>query len=154
MSEQSVAMRDLLREARGREAGMVRLLGRFVRCESPSGDKAAVDRFGVMVAREWRRRGAKVKILKQRLRGNHLRIEWPHATGRSDGQILVLGHLDTVYPIGTLAKMPFRVRGGRAWGPGTFDMKGGLVLALSGGGCVAGGWRGAAEAGGFFVDFR
>ena len=43
---------------------MVRLLGRFVRCESPSGDKAAVDRFGAMVAREWRRRGAKVKILR------------------------------------------------------------------------------------------
>ncbi len=109
---------------------MVRLLGRFVRCESPSGDKAAVDRFGAMVAREWRRRGAKVKILKQRLRGNHLRIEWPHATGRSDGQILVLGHLDTVYPVGTIAKMPFRVTGGRAWGPGAFDMKGGLVIAL------------------------
>jgi glutamate carboxypeptidase len=130
MSELTLAMRDLLRETRKREREMLRLLGRFVRCESPSGDKAALDRFGAMVAREWRRRGAKVKILKQRLRGNHLRIEWPHTAGRSDGQILVLGHLDTVYPIGTIAKMPFRVRGGRAWGPGTFDMKGGLVLAL------------------------
>ena len=97
---------------------MVRLLGRFVRCESPSGDKAAVDRFGAMVAREWRRRGAKVKILRQRLRGNHLRIEWPRATGRSDGQILVLGHLDTVYPIGTIAKMPFRVSGREGLGAG------------------------------------
>ncbi len=125
---------------------MVQLLGRFVRCESPSGDKAAVDRFGAMVAREWRRRGAKVKILRQRLRGNHLRVEMvataKHGLGRDlarrdgksadrdDGQILVLGHLDTVYPIGTLAKMPFRVAGGKAWGPGTFDMKGGLVMAL------------------------
>ena len=131
MSEQVAAMQDLLRETRKREREMVRLLGRFVRCESPSGDKAAVDRFGAMVAREWRRRGAVVKILRQRLRGNHLRIEWPHATSRSDGQILVLGHLDTVYPIGTIAKMPFRVRGGRAWGPGTFDMKGGLAMALA-----------------------
>jgi glutamate carboxypeptidase len=42
----------------------------------------------------------------------------------------VLGHLDTVYPLGTLAKMPFRVTRKRAWGPGTLDMKGGLVLAL------------------------
>jgi glutamate carboxypeptidase len=50
---------------------------------------------------------------------------------RDYGQILVLGHLDTVYPLGTIAKMPFRVRGGRAWGPGTFDMKGGLVMALA-----------------------
>jgi glutamate carboxypeptidase len=131
MDEQILAMRDLLREARARESAMVRLLGRFVRCESPSGDKAAVDRFGAMVAREWRRRGAVVKILRQRLRGDHLRIEWPHASGRGDGQILVLGHLDTVYPIGTIAKMPFGVRGGRAWGPGTFDMKGGLVMALA-----------------------
>jgi glutamate carboxypeptidase len=142
MSEQTLAMRDLLRETRKREREMVRLLGRFVRCESPSGDKAAVDRFGAMVAREWRRRRAKVKILRQRLRGDHLRVEMPAEArrdfGRRDGsadrdygQILVLGHLDTVYPIGTLAKMPFRVAGGRAWGPGTFDMKGGLVLALA-----------------------
>jgi glutamate carboxypeptidase len=50
--------------------------------------------------------------------------------GRPAGQILILGHLDTVYPLGTLAKMPFRVSAGRAWGPGTFDMKGGLVMAL------------------------
>src|ERR1700751_5580830 len=131
MSEQTLGMRELLREARKRESEMLQLLGRFVRCESPSGDKAAVDRFGAMVAREWRRRGAKVKILKQRLRGNHLRVEWQQARGRSDGQILVLGHLDTVYPIGTIAKMPFRVGGGKAWGPGAFDMKGGLVLALA-----------------------
>jgi glutamate carboxypeptidase len=50
--------------------------------------------------------------------------------GRAAGQILVLGHLDTVYPYGTLTKMPFRVGGGRAWGPAAFDMKGGIVLAL------------------------
>jgi len=142
MSEQTAAMRDLLRETRKRERAMVQLLGRFVRCESPSGDKAAVDRFGAMVAREWRRRGARVKILRQRLRGDHLRVEMAAQArrdfGRRDGsadrdygQILVLGHLDTVYPIGTLAKMPFRVAGGRAWGPGTFDMKGGLVMALA-----------------------
>jgi glutamate carboxypeptidase len=142
MTEQVAGMRDLLREARRREREMVRLLGRFVRCESPSGDKAAVDRFGAMVAREWRRRGAVVKILRQRLRGDHLRVEMA-AEARCDfgrrngsayrdyGQILVLGHLDTVYPIGTIAKMPFRVRGGRAWGPGAFDMKGGLVMALA-----------------------
>src|SRR5580704_13007855 len=147
MTIENTLMRDLLREARGRKREMVRLLGRFVRCESPSCDKAAVDRFGAMVASEWRRRGAKVKILAQRLRGNHLRVEMAPRSGRvggrgvrgggwrgeltGDGQILVLGHLDTVYPLGTIHKMPFRVAGGRAWGPGTFDMKGGLVLALA-----------------------
>src|SRR6201987_880159 len=143
MSEQTAAMLDFLRETRKCEREMVRLLGRFVGCESPSCDKAAVDRFGAMVAREWRRRGAKVKILRQRLRGDHLRVEmaaearrdFGRRDGRADrdyGQILVLGHLDTVYPIGTIAKMPFRVRGGRAWGPGTFDMKGGVGRGLAG----------------------
>jgi glutamate carboxypeptidase len=51
--------------------------------------------------------------------------------GRPDGQILIIGHLDTVYPLGTLVRMPFRASGGRAWGPGTFDMKAGLAIALA-----------------------
>ncbi|MBZ5644470.1 MAG: M20 family metallopeptidase [Acidobacteriia bacterium] len=109
---------------------MARLLGRFVRAESPSFDKAAVDRFGKIVAAEWKRRGARVSILRQRERGNHIHAEWPASGRRSSGQILVLGHLDTVYEAGTIARMPFRVSQGRAWGPGAFDMKGGLAIAL------------------------
>jgi len=111
---------------------MVAMLGRFVRAESPSDDKAAVDRFGRIVAAEWRRRGGKVSILRQRGQGDHLRVEWPgrDATRRQAGQILVLGHLDTVYGLGTLARMTFRVARGRAFGPAALDMKGGLVLAL------------------------
>lgn len=124
-------MRNLQRELRGRENAMVRLLGQFVRCESPSRHKAAVDRLGRIVSEEWRRRGAKVRILRQAKRGNHVRAEIWLGEGRAKGQILVLGHLDTVYPLGTLARMPFRVTGGRASGPGTFDMKAGLVLALA-----------------------
>jgi glutamate carboxypeptidase len=127
-------MRALFRELKGREREMVRLLGRFVECESPSHNKKAVDAMGALVAEEWRKRGAKIQILRQRERGNHVRAEIWLGAGEKParpGQILVLGHLDTVYPLGTLAKMPFRVSGGRAWGPGTFDMKGGLVLALA-----------------------
>jgi glutamate carboxypeptidase len=120
----------LLVELRAREPEMVRLLGRFVECESPSADKAAVDRMGQMVAAEWRRRGATVRVLRQTRAGDHVRAEVFFAKGRPHGQILALGHLDTVYPLGTLTKMPFRVARGRAWGPGTFDMKAGLVLAL------------------------
>ncbi|HEY6903815.1 MAG TPA: M20 family metallopeptidase [Candidatus Acidoferrales bacterium] len=130
MSETKVMMRELQRELRRRERDIVELLGRFVRCESPSHHKAAVDRLGRMVANEWRRRGAKVRVLRQKARGNHVRAEvWP-GRGRPTGQLLIIGHLDTVYPLGTLAKMPFRVSGGRAWGPGTFDMKAGLAIAL------------------------
>ena len=125
------AMLKILRELKNREKDMVRLLGDFVRCESPSHNKAAVDRFAAIVAREWRRRGAKVRILRNSSRGNHVRAEvWLRPGRPARRQLMVLGHMDTVYPLGTLAKMPFRVSGGRAWGPGTFDMKGGLVLAL------------------------
>jgi glutamate carboxypeptidase len=131
MTEDRNRMRELLRELRGREKEMLGELDRFVRCESPSHAKAAVDRFVRMVASEWRRRGAKVRILQQRERGDHLRAElWP-GKGRPAGQIMVLGHTDTVYPMGTIVKMPFRIARGRAWGPGTFDMKGGHVIALA-----------------------
>ena len=125
------AMRKILHKLKRHEASMVKMLGMFVRSESPSHDKKAVDRFGTLVAAEWRKRGAKLKVLATAKRGNHLRAEIWWGQGREPKrQIMVLGHLDTVYPRGTLAKMPFRISGGRAWGPGTFDMKGGLVLAL------------------------
>ena len=126
----NVPMRRLLTAASGRQEAMVKLLGEFVRRESPSDDKAAVDRFGDIVGREWQRRGATVRVLRQNGRGNHLRVEVGASSTRGARQILVIGHLDTVYPRGTLEKMPFRISGGRVWGPGTFDMKGGLVLAL------------------------
>ncbi len=124
-------LRSLLPIAKSREGEMLRLLGRFVRAESPSYDKNAVDIFGRMVAVEWRKRGARVQILKQAERGNHVQATLWHGRGRPLGRILLLGHLDTVYDKGALAMMPFRIAGGRAWGPATFDMKGGLVLALA-----------------------
>src|SRR5437879_2888102 len=120
-----------LEDLRLQQQKMMRLLGQFVRAESPSFDKAAVDRFGRIVATEWKKRGAGVTLLRQRERGDHVRAEWRPRVNRTADQILVLGHLDTVYEIGTITRMPFRVSRGRAWGPGTFDMKGGLVIALS-----------------------
>jgi glutamate carboxypeptidase len=109
---------------------MARLLGQFVRAESPSLDKAAVDSFGRIVGAEWRRRGASVKFLRQHRRGDHIYVEWNPGSVRGKSQLLVLGHLDTVHSLGTLARMPFRVSRGRTYGPGAFDMKGGLVMAL------------------------
>jgi glutamate carboxypeptidase len=124
-------MRKILRILKSREAEMVRMLGSFVRCESPSHDKKAVDHFGEIVAAEWRKRRAKVRVLPVAKLGNLVRAEINLGGGREpEQQRMILGHLDTVYPLGTLAKTPFRISGGRAWGPGTFDMKGGLVLAL------------------------
>jgi hypothetical protein len=64
--------RSLLDWLQPREQAMTKLLGRFVRAESPSFDKDAVDRFGRIVAAEWKRRGATVKLLRERERGDHL----------------------------------------------------------------------------------
>ncbi|MGH9728822.1 MAG: M20 family metallopeptidase [Candidatus Acidiferrales bacterium] len=125
-----IPMRELLNWLREREPAMVRLLGRMVAIESPSRDKAAVDRFGSMIAAEWRRRNARITLLRQREFGDHVRAEIWLGRGHAEKQLLVLGHLDTVYPAGTLAETPFRIAGGRAWGPGTFDMKGGQAIAL------------------------
>jgi glutamate carboxypeptidase len=123
--------RELLKDLRAHESQMLRLLGKFVRAESPSLDKKSVDDFGRMIAAEWRARGARVTPLRQKHRGDHLLIHLRSQYSRTDGRILLLGHMDTVYDKGSLGKMPFRLTQGRAWGPGTFDMKGGLVLALA-----------------------
>src|SRR5260370_18422201 len=102
----------------------------FVLAESPSLEKSSADRCCAIVAEEWRKYGARVERLAQKHRGDHLRITWQPPVSRVVGQLLVLGHYDTVYATGTLAKMPFRISGGKAYGPGTFDMKTGIIQAL------------------------
>lgn len=113
------------------EPEIVRLLKHMVEIESPSHDKAAVDRLGQMIAGAWKRRSGRVQILRQPKTGNHVLVTLSPPAKALGGQILILGHFDTVYPIGTLAKMPFHLANGRAWGPGTFDMKGGHAIALA-----------------------
>jgi len=120
----------LLRVLRSQQKEMVQTLEGLVQAESPSFHKEAVDVCAGKLAAEWRKAGARVKLIAQKHRGDHVRAEIWNGSGRAAGQILVLGHTDTVYERGTLARMPFRVSGGRAWGPGTFDMKGGLVIGL------------------------
>jgi len=109
---------------------MLATLRRFVTVESPSLEKTAADRCCGIIAEEWKEHGVRVERIAQKHRGDILRIT--HAPGKSRplGQLLVLGHYDTVYSTGTLAKMPFRLKGGKAYGPGTFDMKAGIVQAL------------------------
>lgn len=109
---------------------MLSVLRRFVLCESPSLEKAAADRCCGVIASEWKKRNVRLERIANRHHGDSLRITWwPHKS-RPQGQLLVLGHYDTVYASGTLAKTPFRVIGGKAYGPGTFDMKAGIVQAL------------------------
>ena len=109
---------------------MLSLLRAFVVAESPSLEKSPADRCCAIIAEEWRKHGTRVQRIAQKHRGDHLRITWQPQRSRSAGQLLVLGHYDTVYASGTLAKMPFRISAGKAYGPGTFDMKAGIVQAL------------------------
>jgi glutamate carboxypeptidase len=122
--------RKLLQVLKPRLSEMLATLERLVRVESPSLEKSAADRCCKILAAEWRRRGARVEQIAQQHRGDHLRVTWWPSKSRPAGQFLILGHYDTVYSSGTLAKMPFRVTGSKAYGPGIFDMKTGLVQAL------------------------
>jgi glutamate carboxypeptidase len=109
---------------------MLSTLQRLVLAESPSLEKVPANRCCDILAAEWRKRGASVERIAQKQRGDQLRIIWWPQKSRPVGQFLVLGHYDTVYSSGALANMPFRVSGGRAYGPGIFDMKAGLTQAL------------------------
>jgi glutamate carboxypeptidase len=109
---------------------MVDTLRKLTVRESPSLEKEPADRCCQFLADLWVRRKTITTIIKQKHRGDQLHILWPAATARPKSQLLVLGHYDTVYPTGTLAKMPFRLKNGKAFGPGTFDMKAGIVQAL------------------------
>ncbi len=121
--------KKFLRLLKPRLPQMLATLRRFVTAESPSLDKIAADRCCGVIAQEWNRHGARVERIAQKHRGDLLRIT--HAAGKSisSGQLLVLGHYDTVYSTGTLTRMPFRLKGAKAYGPGTFDMKAGIVQA-------------------------
>lgn len=120
--------RELMAYLEARKDEMVRLLGELVALESPSDDKPALDRFSRHLASLFQSLGARTEIIPVKEGGDHLRAEFDPA-GKS-GQILLLAHMDTVWAVGEIRKRPFRVEGNRAYGPGAFDMKGGIVQAL------------------------
>jgi glutamate carboxypeptidase len=120
---------DLLPFLQRQQEGMLQTLRELVEIESPSHDKAAVDRLGEFVTAEFRKVGGQVVVHPAAQAGDNLQVEFPAQAGGGP-PVLVLGHLDTVWEVGTLATMPFEVRDGRAWGPGVFDMKSGITQML------------------------
>ena len=116
--------------AQQNEAATIARIRRLVECESPSRDAAAINQLGDLLAQELTDL-AKVKAVGGGEYGNHLiaDIDLPGKAG--NGRVLVLAHADTVWPLGTLARMPFEQREGRLWGPGVLDMKGGIALFLA-----------------------
>lgn len=112
---------------------MKHLLKTLVETESPSHDKAAVDRVGTMVAEEARRLGAQVEIIPNKETGDHVLAKFASsaAEAKGEGGILILCHMDTVFPLGTIQKTPYRQDGDKIFGPGTLDMKAGIVIAFA-----------------------
>jgi len=115
-----------------RQPQMIALLKRLCETESPSHDKTAVDNVGRIVADECRRLGADVEVLENAEAGNNVVARFqPVDADPAKGGVLLLHHMDTVYPLGTLAKMPFHEKDGKIFGPGVMDMKGGIVVTLT-----------------------
>jgi len=121
--------RDVTRSAEKRRPEMLKMMAELVGLESPTEDRAGVNRCVALVEQWIKASGGKSQRSKQRTAGDLLVGRFGPARGAVK-PLMLLGHLDTVWPLGTLKKMPFRVRQGRAWGPGVLDMKGGVVMAL------------------------
>jgi glutamate carboxypeptidase len=115
--------------AKAQEPQIIAFIREMVNCESPSDSPAGLRRFMDLFA------DAVSGEAKCRRSGTHLLVEFKLPGRGKQGQVLALGHGDTVWPEGTLRTMPFRHEKGRLWGPGTLDMKGGLakfVFAMRG----------------------
>jgi glutamate carboxypeptidase len=124
-------MHPFLDFARARQTALIALLRELVECESPSFNPAEVNRFVDLLGSKLSPLG-RVRTLPRGRFGRHLRCEFelPGPRKKKDGQLLALAHSDTVWPLGTLATMPFRQKDGRLWGPGVLDMKSGIAFFI------------------------
>jgi glutamate carboxypeptidase len=109
-----------------RREWILELTARLARLESPTTDKAAADRCGAEIAAIAEGLGGRVARLRRAEVADHLRAEF----GGGERQLLLLGHFDTVWPVGQLARMPVALQGDRLHGPGVYDMKAGIALGL------------------------
>jgi len=119
-------LQQLQRFCRDERAWLVETIAALVALESPTTDKGAVDRCGSELASRLEAIGGRVSRLSRTDRGDHLIAEF----GCGASQVLLLGHFDTVWPVGQIAKMPLAESNGRLHGPGVFDMKAGIAIAM------------------------
>jgi glutamate carboxypeptidase len=117
--------------AADRQAAMVRKISELVSIESPSGNKSAVDRAVSLVAGWCESEQGRVKLHRQSEFGDLLEVSFGPRRALSTSPLLLLGHLDTVWEMGTIRGMPYRKEGNRISGPGVLDMKAGVVMAFT-----------------------
>lgn len=118
------ALKDLLHAKR---TEMFQLLERFVNIDSGTYTKHGIDEIGSILKSKFEELDFLVHVVKQQKLGNHLVIQHRDAL---TPHILIVAHMDTVFPEGTARKRPFKMEGTRAFGPGVVDMKGSLVELL------------------------
>jgi len=122
---------DLIsRELDNRLPDMLNDLKALVRIESPSHDKPSLDQAQDFLTERLEWAGAEVERCPQVVAGDHLVARWRGETGDSQNQVLMVGHVDTVWPLGELERRPVRLEDGFLYGPGAFDMKAGLINAI------------------------
>ena len=111
----------------GQQEAMLTLLRELVGIDGGTYDKPGVDAVGAALRRFLEAQGIAVRTIPQQRFGDTLRASVPGGDA-ARGNILLMGHCDTVYPQGEVARRPFIIRDGFAWGPGVSDMKAGLVM--------------------------
>ena len=121
--------RERLGYFEARQETCLQTIRELVEIDSPSDNKAAVDRIGRVLAEKFAVLGGRARVHPATDFGDNLQVDF--AGSRNDKPVLLLGHFDTVYPLGTLASMPCYVADGRMHGPGVLDMKSGIALMLS-----------------------
>ena len=119
---------ERLRYLEDRREQIISTIRQLVEIESPSDNKPAADRLGTFVAAKFEALGGRARLHRTPDFGDHLQVDF---SGGPGAPLLLLGHYDTVYPLGTLSTMPCRVSAGRVWGPGVLDMKSGIALMLA-----------------------
>src|SRR5262245_53642823 len=100
-------------------------LEQMVNSDSPSTDKALVDALVRRIGPKFESIGGRIEYIPDQRFGDHVRVKF---TGKRPDTILLLGHTDTVFPVGEATRRPFRIADGKATGPGVFDMKSGILL--------------------------
>ncbi len=126
--QSATVWRERLRYFESRQDALVQTIRSFVEIESPSDNKPAADRMSAFLAGTFEAIGGRAHVHPAANFGNNLQIDF---SGREQIKpVLLLGHFDTVYPLGTLANMPCRITDGRLHGPGVLDMKSGIALML------------------------